>query len=70
MSEEQIGAMQTFFKFEKVTATLLQQEMKLSTYKSSKIVSELENLGLISKPEGRNRKLLITKEEFDKKYNK
>lgn len=70
LSEEQIGAMQTFFKFEKVTATLLQQEMKLSTYKSSKIVSELENLGLISKPEGRNRKLLITKEEFDKKYNK
>lgn len=70
LSEEQIGAMQTFFKFEKVTATLLQQEMKLSTYKSSKIVSELENLGLISKPEGRNRKLLITKEEFGKKYNK
>ena len=70
LSEEQIGAMQTFFKFEKVTATLLQQEMKLSTYKSSKIVSELENLGLISKPEGRNRKLLITKEEFDKKCNK
>lgn len=70
LTEEQKDAMRVFFKNNKVTATLLQQEMGLSTYKSSKIVAELESLGLVSKVEGRNRKLLITEDAFNDAYNK
>lgn len=65
LSDEQKQAMDIFYSENKVTASAL-QKAGISTAKSSKIISELEELKLISPMEGRKRVLLLSKEEYDK----
>lgn len=68
LSDEQRLAIEAFLKFDKVSLSILQKEIGFSSYKSSKIMEELENIGLVSKVIGRSRKLLITKEDYDEKF--
>ena len=68
LSDEQRLAIEAFLRFDKVSLSILQKEIGFSSYKSSKIMEELENIGLVSKVIGRSRKLLITKEDYDEKF--
>ncbi len=62
-------ALDIFLEIGYASTTMLQRKLSVGYARASKIVDQMEELSLISSLEGKTRKILVTKEEFEKKYN-
>ncbi len=68
---EFLDAVETAIRAKKVSASMLQTKMKIGFQKASRYVSQMEDIGIVSEPNGsKPRDVLITMDEWLEKLNR
>ena len=63
-----VDACKVIFESGQASASYLQRRFRIGYNRAARLVEDMEAMGIISSPEGKKRKVLMTEEEFTAKY--